>query len=115
MSPYPSTSDDRMAAPVGVTSSNGTPREYIGAPRSSLVEQRSDARVRADHRGDRRVDVDLRGAEPERLDLLPFQRERVERQAAKGLAQGVEVRARVDQRSERHVAGDAGDAVEVGD
>ena len=35
MSPYPSTVAARMAAPVGVTSSNGTPREYIGAPRRS--------------------------------------------------------------------------------
>src|SRR5438094_230074 len=102
-SPYPSARAARMAAPVGVTSSTGTPREYMGAPRNSSTTAGPGV-----HR-------DLGGPDAEGLHLVHLEVERFHRKGGQLLADRVEVRPGIEQGPQGHIAGDPGDAVEVGD
>ena len=60
-------------------------------------------------------DVDLGGGDAAAQHRLGVERPAADRQPLEQLADLVEVGAGVDERAERHVAGDAGEAVEPGD
>src|SRR5438309_886628 len=96
MSPYPSTVAARIAAP-----------DVVGERR--VVEQRPDARVGPDHARHGGLDHHPRRAQPDRLYLLELDRERLQGKRAQRGAELLELDARVEERAESHVAGDAGD------
>ena len=88
-------------------------RHAVGQP--GLLDERRDVRRRADDRGVLRVHVQLGGRDPAAQHRLGLDRPAADRQALEQGPHLVEVGAGVDQRSERHVAGDAGEAVEPGE
>src|SRR5581483_9735014 len=79
------------------------------------IEQRADACVGADHAGGGDPYRDAHRTNPLVVDFPDLELERLERKPLEVAAKLLGVRAGVEQRTERHVAGDAGEAVEVRD
>ncbi len=80
-----------------------------------LVEERADAPVGADHADRARAHRQAERADALLLHLVELQVEGLEGELGEVSADLLEVRACVDEGRESHVAGDTGDAVEVGD
>jgi hypothetical protein len=82
---------------------------------AGLVQEPADVRVRPRDGAGTGPHVHAHRVQAVRLHVLGLDLERLQRQACEPGRDVLEVGAGVDERAERHVARDAGDAVEVGD
>src|SRR5205823_13585447 len=79
-----------------------------------LIEQRPDARVRADHTLRPGLDVNTKRGDAANFYLFDLEVEIVDGEGAKRVPDRIDVGTGMDQRRKRHVSGDARETVEIG-